>query len=712
NPAFDGHTAYAPLRQFLDEMMSSRVYSKMHTADWWWEIQKRLPRGATVVPVIIASDQTQLSNFSGNKSAWPVYLTIGNIAKSVRRKPSNHATILLGYLPVLDLRIFSEKLQSSKGADLFHLCMQMITAPLVKAGKEGLIAVCPDGLKRKIYPILAAYIANHPEQCLVTCTKQNRCPKCKAAASELGDHPRSEDKPEPRLQAAALTILCAHCEGRADAGEQFDAEGFHPIYPPFWAQLPHADIFSCIAPDLLHQVHKGVFKNHLLEWCESIVGKSEMDHRFRAMSRHPTLRHFTDGISGLKQWTGTEAKEIEKVFIGVVAGALPGKLMLAMQALMDFIAIAQFLEHTSTTLTTMDEKLTTFHKHKATFIAAGGRKLSHFNIPKLHSLEHYTEFIRLFGALDGFNSEAPERLHIDCAKKAYRASNRKGYVSQMTQWLSRQEALHMFRSYLAWTSNQKSKPKAPPSSLTAAPSSLTMAPTLLTAAANPSLHISKFVLAKSPPFRQLSPATISRAFGARKLISALAEYLDTNFPLHRRRPTVYDLFQAYKQVKILVHPVCRLSAPFWDKIQATPPSSSCVRGTKSQIGRFGTVLVRYSCPSIFIRSKGYRTAQVRLIFNLPSTIAPKGHDTPLAYIEWFTAFKSPDPTNGMFKVSRSLDDKGARVAAVVPLSLIHRSCQLIPKWGKVMDVNNADIEKCTNFHVNDFLDLHLYKSVK
>ena len=71
----------------------------MQTGDWWWRIQvfilfkayiigllnyfnikqDKLPKGATVTPVIISSDKTQLTEFSGNKQAYPVYLTIGNI---------------------------------------------------------------------------------------------------------------------------------------------------------------------------------------------------------------------------------------------------------------------------------------------------------------------------------------------------------------------------------------------------------------------------------------------------------------------------------------------------------------------------------------------------------------------------------------------------------------------------------------------------------
>ena len=42
-----------------------------------------LPDGATIAPIILSSDKTQLSVFQGDKSAWLVYLTIGNISKEV-----------------------------------------------------------------------------------------------------------------------------------------------------------------------------------------------------------------------------------------------------------------------------------------------------------------------------------------------------------------------------------------------------------------------------------------------------------------------------------------------------------------------------------------------------------------------------------------------------------------------------------------------------
>ena len=60
--------------------------------------QKNLPEGATIAPIIIASDKTQLTQFRGDKSAWPVYISIGNIAKAKRREVSAQATEQADYI--------------------------------------------------------------------------------------------------------------------------------------------------------------------------------------------------------------------------------------------------------------------------------------------------------------------------------------------------------------------------------------------------------------------------------------------------------------------------------------------------------------------------------------------------------------------------------------------------------------------------------------
>ena len=87
----------------------------------------------------------------------------------------------------------------------------------------------------------------------------------------------------------------------------------------------------------------------------------------------------------------------------------------------------------------MANSLKVLHENKDIFIQAGVRE--DFNIPKFHSMVHYVEAIKSRGSADGFNTESPERLHIDYAKEGYHASNKKDYVKQMTVWLGRQEAI-------------------------------------------------------------------------------------------------------------------------------------------------------------------------------------------------------------------------------------------------------------------------------
>ena len=141
--------------------------------------------GATIAPVIIVSDKTQLSTCSGDKSAWPVYLTIGNIEKSVQCSPSTQATVLIGYIPVTKLKCFLKGKQKMQGQQIFHDCMKALMRPLVAAGKEGVDMICADGFICQVFPILAAYVADHPKQCLVMCCYKNCFPKCLIARDKL-----------------------------------------------------------------------------------------------------------------------------------------------------------------------------------------------------------------------------------------------------------------------------------------------------------------------------------------------------------------------------------------------------------------------------------------------------------------------------------------------------------------------------------------------
>ncbi|KAF8549636.1 hypothetical protein OG21DRAFT_1525665 [Imleria badia] len=84
NLAFCAELVYKPEKVYTNPQGQTRCYDEMWMGKWWWETQVvTFACGATVAPVILASDKTQLSRFKGDKVSWPVYLTIGNISKEV-----------------------------------------------------------------------------------------------------------------------------------------------------------------------------------------------------------------------------------------------------------------------------------------------------------------------------------------------------------------------------------------------------------------------------------------------------------------------------------------------------------------------------------------------------------------------------------------------------------------------------------------------------
>jgi hypothetical protein len=327
--------------------------------------------------------------------------------------------------------------------------MKTILTPLEKAGREGVEMECGDGFVRNCYPILAAYIADNPEQTMIASCRRNRCYRCTVSRDKRGDLP--DDPTSARNPQNTADALEAQSFGHTTS--LFDSEGLKPFGKPFWADLPHCNIFTCLTPDILHQLHKGVFKDHLLEWCVKLVTRqlgsaNSIDNRYKFMPKHSDLRHFLNGITNLKQSTANEHRQMQKVFIGVMDGLVPDNVLQAIIAVLDFIYYARLPSHTTATLELLDDALRRFHAHKNVFLAPD--ICSDFNINKIHSMIHYSKSIRELGAADGYNTETPERLHIEFAKRAYKATNQHDFFDQMTVYLERRERVAKFDAYLHW----------------------------------------------------------------------------------------------------------------------------------------------------------------------------------------------------------------------------------------------------------------------
>ena len=567
DPEFAGLLVFTPERHYTDEDHTVRVYFDMHMGRWWWDtqvrstpwlselcsrfnllqkaIEKRKP-GATIIPIIISSDKTQLTVF-GNKSAYPVYMTIGNLPKDVRRKPSRRGQILLAYLPSSRLEhITSKTVRRRVIANLFHVCMSTILKPLIKAGIHGIKVTSGDGVERCGHPIFAVHVGDYPEQLLVTCCKNGTCPKCDIPRDEIGD---SADFQHPLRNLDDVLDALGEVNTSATAFSRACREaGIKPVRHPFWEGLPYVNIFRSITPDILHQLHQGVIR-HLIGWLKKAYGPNELDARCRRLPPNHQIRLFMKGISTLQRVTGKEHADMCRFLLGLVVGLplrngmSPVRLVRAVRALLDFLYLAQYPAHTSETLEHVCAALERFHANKAIFVDLGIR--DHFHFPKLHSLDHYPLSIKLFGTTDNYDTQYTERLHIDFAKEAYRATNHKDEFPQMTLWLERREKVLRHGAYIQWRLDHALEPQAPRHHtsqpalsplLSPAAAALPLPPfraRALAAASSPTL--TQIKITKWPTVPSLRLEVAERAYGARFFRDALSRFM-----VKYRDPTLVD----------------------------------------------------------------------------------------------------------------------------------------------------------------------------
>ena len=135
-----------------------------------------MPKGATVVPLLLASDKTHLTNFSADKAPWPVYMLIGNISKDLRRQGTKRAWVLVALLPIPPKQPKDGEINRS-----WHRAIERILEPIVELdiACPGYKWDCADVQVRRCYPILAAWIADHQEHVILARIINWLCPGAK-----------------------------------------------------------------------------------------------------------------------------------------------------------------------------------------------------------------------------------------------------------------------------------------------------------------------------------------------------------------------------------------------------------------------------------------------------------------------------------------------------------------------------------------------------
>ncbi|KAF7354560.1 hypothetical protein MSAN_01369100 [Mycena sanguinolenta] len=442
--AFKDYVDLVPYQQFNHR--GHRVWSNLMSGDWAWKQADLITadeklHGCAFVPVVAVSDKTTVSVATGHQEYHPVYISPGVLTGTARRAHGN------GVLPAAFLAIPKTSKRQRTRPEYQKFCRQLYHASLARVFeplKAGMttpdIVRCPDGHYRRIIYGLGPYIADYPEQVWLAGIVQNWCPKCDT-------HPdRLDDAENVHLRAESVTDIMIR---EFDPGILWDDFGIRSDVVPFTHGFPRADIHELLSSDLLHQVIKGTFKDHLVTWVNEYLHLEhsekraleiiqDIDRRLSAVPPFPGIRRFPDGRD-FNQWTGDDSKALMKLYLAAIAGYVPSDMVKVLSAFMDFCYLVRRNAISAPDLLEIKATLDRFHRLRDIFIRTGVRV--DISLPRQHSLVHYPRSIRLFGSLNGLCSSITESKHIKAVKEPWRRSSRYQALRQMLVTLTRLDKL-------------------------------------------------------------------------------------------------------------------------------------------------------------------------------------------------------------------------------------------------------------------------------
>ncbi|KAI5996903.1 hypothetical protein F5J12DRAFT_907013 [Pisolithus orientalis] len=329
---------------------------------WKDFINNPLVAGATLVPIILGSDKTTFSIATGQTDYYLLYLSIGNVCNTTCHAHCD-AVVLIGFLAMLKMT------REHANTQVFHKFKKQLFHSLLAHILQSLGPVMT-----VLETVLFACIADYEEQVLLSCIVCKWCPKCLAHWENLDEDALWHHHKHTELISRELGPLTL-----------WDEYGIDRDIVPFTIRFPHADIQRMLFPDILHQLIKGGFKDHLVDWVERYILQP-----LKAMSCRMSVHTFC--------------------------------------AFLEFCYL---------------DALAHFHSYCEVFWNA--QVVTTFSLPWQHAMKHYPYLICQFGALNGLCSSITKSKHIKAVKWPYQHTNHFQALGQMlviNQRLDKFAAVH------------------------------------------------------------------------------------------------------------------------------------------------------------------------------------------------------------------------------------------------------------------------------
>ncbi|KZT18295.1 hypothetical protein NEOLEDRAFT_1184396 [Neolentinus lepideus HHB14362 ss-1] len=629
------------------------------SGDWAWRQSNKIAKdqnthGSMFVPIILGSDKTTVSVGTGDNEFYPLYMALGNHHNAVRRAHRG-AVALIGFLaiPKTD-KAHKDTLAFRKfRRQIFHSSLARILESLKPGMTLPEVTLCADGHFRRALYGIGPYIADYPEQALLACIVQGWCPKCTGRNTDLdGDH------------SPSILRSCEHTESLIellDLGTLWSDYGIVGDLVPFTNNFPRADIHELIAPDILHQLIKGTFKDHLVEWVGEYLmlkhGKaqadkilSDIDRRIAVVPPFTGLRRFPQG-RGFKQWTGDDSKALMK-----------------------------------------------------------------------HSLKHWPRSIWEFGAPNGLCSSITESKHIKAVKEPYRRSSRYEALAQMLLTNQRLDKLAASRVDFQSRGMLEPLPKpkqrkervdglgAPEESASipmdkddGAITGLKQPDSIKLATKYRRCH-SRYPTELLQEVDRPTFHTLVRQFLRNHLVEVndLIYHEEDKHSLPEFHSPIYIHYSA-KAIYYAPSDPSGVGGMRREYIRANPK-------WRKGDPRFDCVLVKRPVlegPSV---AGKFQVARIFLLFSFKFS----GVTLQCALVQWFDWIAGvPDEDTGMWMVERCRYGPHSQPISVIPLHLISRAVHLVPVYGDQpvpKDLSaSSSLDSYDYFFVNKYADHHTYE---
>ncbi|KZT24237.1 hypothetical protein NEOLEDRAFT_1179483 [Neolentinus lepideus HHB14362 ss-1] len=482
---------------------------------------------------------------------------------------------------------------------------------------------------------------------------------------------------------------------------------------PFTNDFPRADIHELLSPDILHQLIKGTFKDHLVDWIGDFLSLrhgaggaeavlAEIDRRIAATPPFTGLRRFPEG-RGFKQWTGDDSKALMKVYLLAIDGLVPNEIVRTMRAFLEFCYIARHDIHTPQSLDHLAEAMEQFHNYRTIF-QDGGVRVEDYSLPRQHSMRHYYDATWDFGAPNGLCSSITESKHIKAVKEPWRRSNRFEALGQML------------------TTNQR----------------------LDKLSANRIDFIDRGMIEKSNKSKQLllaladadgaiddprTPAYVRLASRSKRQHC----FNPTGLPSHTDQPTFNCLLREFLRDQInALNPLSHLAElpvfadPIFIHHSATatfyaPSDPSGIQGMRREhiratpswrkgAPRFDCIFVKQDVQREDSPYPRFDVARVFVFFSFKFS----DRRYKCALVHWFEwADQRPDEDTGMWIVDRGAGGASRPALSIIPIQRILRAAHLIPMFGRtniLRDVTHTNaLDQFRLFYVNKYADHHAFE---